>query len=254
MELTIEELQQYNTKFLKEVVKICEEDNIPYIGMFGTLIGAVRHKGTIPWDADVDIAVPITQLNRFVQAMEEKLPNEYWVDYRKGNKHERLFPRIGLKKYETRYAHVDVYPIIGLSESIEDQKRLFSKIERVVRLSTIKRYRYKGKKELVAKIARAVSFPISEKKLISKYDQLCRKYSYDEAKIVGCSNAASGYKRTFQKKDIEDTMLTDYSDFKIRIPKNYDTVLKIIYNDYMTYPPKSEIDEAIKKTYFLDEV
>ena len=254
MELTIKDLQQYNTNLLRVVSQICEEEKIPYIGMFGTMLGAVRHKGTIPWDADVDIAVPVCMIDRFVRVMESRLPNEYWVDYRKNNKHKRLFPRIGLKQYETRVVHVDVYPLIGLPDSIEKQKHLFSNIQRVVRLATVKRYKYAGKKEIKAKIARLLSLTISEDRLMNWYDFLCNKYAYEDSQLIGCSNAASGYKRTYNKDDIEDTIMVEYEDFQIRIPRKYDLILTILYKDYMKYPPQNEIDNAINEKYIVNSL
>lgn len=254
MQLTITELQSFNVEILKVVAQICEEENIPYIGMFGTLLGAIRHRGTIPWDADVDIAVPITHLENFLGIMEEKLPYKYIVDYRINNKHKRLFPRIGLRGYDTKELHVDVYPIIGLPESINKQKELFFLIRKVVGLAGIKRYEYAGFRGLLTNIIRSSTSFITESSLCKWYDLLCNRYPYSKAITVGCSNAADGYKRVYKKIDIEDTILTDYSDFQIRIPANYDKILRILFNNYMEFPPEKERQEALNKIYIIKEV
>lgn len=254
MKCSIEDLQKYGSEMLKEVALICEQENIPYIGMFGTMLGAVRHKGPIPWDYDIDIAVPVKEMERFVDVLSAKLPEQYWVDFRTNNPHKRIFPRIGLKKYSTKELHIDVYPIIGLPDSLNKQKILFLRIRYIVGLVGIKSYSYTGKKGRKARIIKALTPFITESFLMRRYDRLCRKYSYEAAKTVGCSNAASGYKRTFLKQELEKTILFDYESFKIRIPAEYEKVLHILFGDYMSFPPESERNEALNKKYEIEEL
>ena len=252
LRLSISELQQYNNAVLRDVHNICEEENVPYIAMFGTMLGAVRHNGPIPWDYDIDIMVPVTQMDRFVETMEKRLPAKYWVDFRKENEHVRIFPRVGLSSYKTTLLHVDVFPLIGLPDSLKAQKKLFYWIRKVVGIVGVKAYQYEGSKNWEAKLVKCLTFMISEKTLARWYDKLCRKYNYDSAAIVGCSVAADGYKRTFLKEEIEDTILVPYADFQIRIPRNYDKVLKTLYQDYMTFPPLQEREDFLNRTYYVE--
>ena len=67
MNLTINELQDIATDMLESVVHVCETYHLPYIAMYGSLIGAIRHHGPIPWDYDIDIAIPENSLDKFYE-------------------------------------------------------------------------------------------------------------------------------------------------------------------------------------------
>ena len=82
MEMTLEEVQRINTDMLREICRICDKEQIPWCMFYGSLIGAVRHHGMIPWDSDVDIAVPEEYYQRFSEAMERELDPRFWWDYR----------------------------------------------------------------------------------------------------------------------------------------------------------------------------
>ena len=74
-ELTIKETQQISLEILHTVAEICEEQQIRYALIYGTLIGAVRHHGYIPWDDDVDIMMPRPDYERFLEYMKQHVSN-----------------------------------------------------------------------------------------------------------------------------------------------------------------------------------
>ena len=71
----LRELQIVELKILKEVVRICEKHSLEYFAIDGTLLGAVRHGGFIPWDDDVDIGLPRDSFERFVELAPKELPS-----------------------------------------------------------------------------------------------------------------------------------------------------------------------------------
>lgn len=96
--ITVREYQLETLKILKEIGRICQKHNIDYFVMFGSLIGAVRHKGFVPWDDDADISMTRENFNRFMEVCKTELSNEYAVEYYKYDMNVGLiFPRIRKK-------------------------------------------------------------------------------------------------------------------------------------------------------------
>src|SRR5690554_3534688 len=128
MKLTLKELQGLETEMLKEVAEICEKHHIDYFLAYGSLLGAIRHNGPIPWDTDVDIVIPFAQLALFLKVVREELSDKFYVDFHDTNKNYlRFFPRIGMSGYESRQLHLDVFLITGAPKHKEEQKILKDK-------------------------------------------------------------------------------------------------------------------------------
>ena len=79
------ELQKCQFEILKEFIKVCKENNLQYYLVGGTCLGAVRHKGFIPWDDDIDVAMPRKDFNKFV-ALQDKFPKHLFIQTYKTDK------------------------------------------------------------------------------------------------------------------------------------------------------------------------
>ncbi len=122
---TLREVQLCGLKILKEVVAVCEKNNLTYYLGWGTLLGAIRHKGFIPWDNDIDILMPIDDYRRFLRLAERELPswlflqtyqtdrgyNEMWAKVRANG--TTSMP-VAWKEYKIHLGiGIDIFPIIG---------------------------------------------------------------------------------------------------------------------------------------------
>ena len=254
MKITLQEVQDLGTEMLREVVRICEEEDIPYYLYYGTLLGAIRHKGSIPWDADVDIAVPIDAYNRFSEAMEQKLDQKYWWDFRSDKSPYRTIGRVGLSGYDTYYLHVDVFPLIGYSGKKWKDKLLSLYIRYLVRLRVVKTVNpkvYGKRKRRLVKVLKALLFPVSVKGIVKRFDRACRRYSFNNAEIVGCQE---GPHDLIRKEWLEPHQMKQYSDFQTRVPQNYDAVLTNCYGDYMTPLPGANRPGLMQEIIVIDEL
>lgn len=253
MNLSISEIQQYGTEMLKTVVGILEEHQLPYILFYGSMLGAVRHRGPIPWDYDIDIAIPEASMDAFLRSMKADLPDKYWVDFRAPGMMKLSMPRIGLAGYSSVMLHIDVYRVVGFPKQ-EWRQRLFNKYSRLQKsIRCAKVYQYTGKKLKKARIIRALTCLHSADHYALKYDKACKHYDYDRAEYIGF-NAGYHFETLVYTKELFDTKLVPYADFQVRIPKNSDQVLKRLYGDYMKYPSEESREKALNAVYHVEEL
>lgn len=259
MKLSLKELQELETEMLSEVASICEQHKITYYLGYGSVIGAIRHKGPIPWDSDIDIVVPINHLDSFLNKMREELSGRFYVDYYDTNsQYESLFPRIGLRGYESTTLHIDVFMLIGTSsdksEQIKHKKELrkqwyfykFKKLNKTYFNKT------SLKRKLIIIGGRVILFPFTARSIKNKFLQLCQKYPYKNAESV--INANEGYKgKGVLKKSVYGKgILIEYSDIKVMIPTMYESYLKHFYGDYMKLP--SEEEQVVGDFFNIGEI
>ena len=130
-EITLEERRQIQLHMLMEIDDFCRKHNIRYSLAYGTLIGAIRHKGFIPWDDDVDIMMPLPDMLKFKALFESE--TMCYCDVDVDSKYQYAFSRIAnTETYNkdglvsvTYGICIDLYPVLGLPNSIEGVKRFF---------------------------------------------------------------------------------------------------------------------------------
>ena len=257
-ELTTQEIQSISLEILKQVTDICEQLNLRYFIMYGTLIGVVRHKGFIPWDDDVDIMMPRPDHDKLVDYLLSN-PIENMKVFNRGTCKE--YPYMITRISDDRYyldmenekpfgmgVFIDIYPFDGLGDT---QKEALSYGMKGDRLSS---FCYQATREHFA-IETTTSFwrkmlkwPVYMfSKLIgkdyfqNKIESLNGKYQYDESEYVGCFVWLSGgMKDIFKREWFDEYIMAKFEDCDFRIPKKYDEVLKHGYGNYMILPPEEE--------------
>lgn len=253
MKMTIAQIQATAGKLFKTVAELLEEESIPYVGFYGTMLGAVRHQGPIPWDPDIDIVIPEPEMERFLEVMRRRLPAEYWLDYGTTDDPQRAIPRVGLSGYETRELHIDVFPMSGFPKQ-RWKRLLMNKFgTTLISIRCAKVYTYQGKKKYLAALVRALTCLTPAESFAKMYQRLCRHYPYGSAELIGDAADHDGANRIYTK-EIFDSVAMPYADFKIRIPKNYDALLRMMYGEYMQFPPEAERTAAIQKLYEIREL
>ncbi len=253
MKMKLQEVQDRSNEMLREVVRICEKESIPYYMFYGSLLGTVRHKGMIPWDSDIDIAVPSDCYDRFSEAMERELDEKFWWDYRSERSYPRCFGRVGAVGFDTYYLHVDVYRLIGYSGREHADRRMSEWGHKLIRMrlvKTVNPLEYRGKKRLLVRLLKVLLFPIPLKAIIRAYDRLCRRCPYEKAQIVGTQDGPAWL---IEKAWLEPAQKADYEDFSVRIPRDWDKVLKRWYGDYSTPPSGADPELAGKKSVEIRE-
>ena len=127
--LTLEEIHKEETEILKKFISFCDENNLTYYICGGTLLGAIRHKGFIPWDDDIDVMMPRNEFEKLEKILNEKkiAENLSFISYDNGNMHYPFGKVINtnikiddscVKDKLEQYLWIDIFPMDGIPESL----------------------------------------------------------------------------------------------------------------------------------------
>ena len=253
-------LQDKILEIFKEYKKICDENELKYYAIGGTCIGAIRHNGFIPWDDDLDVAMPIEDYEKFREIAKQRLPEKYKViDYIGNDEYFFNFIKIeditttfvepgeinNIKRYKGIY--IDIMPVTAISKN-----KLKAGIFRFVfymnsRFNLNIRVKYKDKDTLKGKIFWILShvlFIFKNKDHYSKkFDKLCKKYKISEENDILFPwriPLRKPYSNVFNYNDFKETCEMPFEDTTIAVPIGYDNYLKKDFGDYMKLPPESK--------------
>lgn len=256
------EVQEKELAVFKEIAKICERYNLRYYAIGGTCIGAIRHQGFIPWDDDIDIAMPREDYEKFRTKYCYELP-EYLhkLDCDNSKQHEYVFTKIHdsrtthvelyAKGLPERYtgAFVDVMPVDGLPIDETEEKKVVSKLIRLGYLNARNRpipFNSKSLGAIAKYIVKKAGFVFFKYNHFSdKILELGSKYDYDQSKHCIFTWRAGSLdlsleRIVFEKKWFESTKDVAFEDTIMKVPADYDAYLRQDFGDYMVLPPKEQ--------------
>lgn len=239
--------------FLLEIDRICKKHNIKYFLAGGTLLGAVRHKGFIPWDDDADVMMLREDYDRFLEVLPYELPQNFAVQNDEKTSH---FPftkiRINGTVFSTEFSSrfKDIHNGIFFDVLAQDQtsnNKLLRKIHMRATASTrwLVLDKWRGTKvnangkfsSFIANMLKTI-FPLSflEKMQNTLMSQFKNK---KDAKFLFDSMGRNITRGEFPKQWLEDAVYVDFENVKLPIPKEYDKYLSYLYGDYMEMIPVS---------------
>lgn len=259
-ELTIQETQKISLEILNTVATICEEQQFRYALIYGTLIGAVRHHGYIPWDDDVDIMMPRKDYDRFLAYMKlniHKYPNLRVFNRQECKEYPYMITRISDDRYTIVMENeepfgmgvfIDIYPYDGLGDTRKEALKFGLKGDRLSSLcyqATRKHFAIETTTSLWRKL---LKFPVylfarlcGKDRFQDRLERLAGVKDYDSSRYVGCVIWLSwGEKDIFPRKWFDETIMMPFEQYEFRVPKEYDKVLRHEYGDYMQLPPENE--------------
>jgi len=261
MNVSIRDVQKIQIEILLEFDRICKKHNIKYQLFAGTLLGAIRHKGFIPWDDDIDVCLLRQDYNKFLEVCNTELDGKYFLQNYKTDRNSRLqFSKIRknntifkMDMYKDINIHhgvfIDVFPLDNF-EMETFLGRLHQKLVNILYSISWLRSRnscYNAKSPIRKYIKLCIFYLL---KLVPRYiyDRLLEKVisalNKKETKYVThFTNGASlqrCYKYMMNKCDFYDIISGEFEGHLFPIPKNYDSVLRRLFGDYMEFPPKEQ--------------
>ena len=264
----LKRLQDIELDILKKTIKICEDNNIRYYIVYGTLLGAVRHNGFIPWDDDIDIAIPRPDYNKFIEISDQLLEPPYQLHttlngkgsygyyYARVENTSILLRKIATQNKTVVPAWIDVFPLDGVPyDEVELNKWLkqCSKWKKIFSASmasyTAASDEYKKSRSKLKGIARKVFLKLRFERLINTkwawhhLDKIVSKYDFDSSNRVYNVTCPYGPKKDIMAKDYYKTgKQYIFEDITVNGPENYDAILTQLYGDYMTPPDEKSRD------------
>ncbi len=256
--MTIEETKATELGILRELDKFCAEYSLEYFLAYGTLIGAVRHSGFIPWDDDIDVQMPREDYNKLIELFKEKSNTPYLriiapADSDAEHTYAKLVDTRTVKVegghiYKTdddyRGIDIDIFPLDGQPDDEGEYKKWYGKLRKIYRKIWMSELEITPDLKTSFKFAIRVFkllrifFPKREK-LLAKAAKLHALYPYSESKYVGCVESYfNGIGNRNPKTSYESTVLLDFEGEKFKAPKDYHGILTRMYGDYMKLPPK----------------
>lgn len=257
------ELQKVELGLLKEFVDFCEKNHLKYYLSAGTCLGAIRHKGFIPWDDDIDVMMPRPDYDRFLEIGQEHFSGDIFLQTWKSDPYYPYnFSK--LRDSRTTYiektyrftpmnhgAWIDIFPLDGC-KTPKNGKRTFSIWYHSVRtwphmwlIFPRCITRVPSWKTCITDILIDAFFYPNyiwninhhENKVI---ERIFKKYDYETHEY--CINMQSGNigKDFFPKSYLGEGKLVQFEDILARVPDNYDAYLTQLYGDYITPPPEKK--------------
>lgn len=234
-------LQLSILEMLIEIDKICKKYQLTYYLAYGSVLGAIRHKGFIPWDKDVDIMIEIDSMDKLISVLETNLPKKYKVySIYNDDKYDSLKPRIGLANHDHHTLHVDIFPMVGLSNNNIIRNvvpRLSSLIYTIFFLKKFDADTYhknNPQKRLKHRIAKAILYVIPINLLKKVFNYLSWKYPISESKYIFNICGSYGMREVIPKNYLKKPVYMEFEGYMLPVPSEWDNYLKHMYGDYMT--------------------
>lgn len=280
MEFDTTKLKVVQIELLKNFIQICNKYDLQYYMAGGSCLGAVRHKGFIPWDDDIDVLMPRSDYDTFMDIAQKELPKnlflqtfktdpDYYMCYAKIRNSDTTFIETPCKNININHGvYIDIFPLDGFTENKFKQKMFFAakaayqyRISKVFYLPD----QHPESKSLFKKVLKELIMSACKDlhHTVCKCDRLFRKYGIQNSELVASHNGAWAQKEIMPKSYFGKGTKGIFEDIQVILPEKYDAYLTALYGDYMTPPPLEKqishhycevIDTERAYTYYRNDI
>ena len=268
------ELQSCQLNILKEFIRVCKENNLRYYLVGGTCLGAVRHKGFIPWDDDIDVAMPREDYDKFI-TLQKEFKDPYFIQTYKTDKNY-IYNYAKVRDSSTTYVEnffactqmnhgvwIDVFPLDGMSYEVKPAITFAKQVKStwhqafLMYLPSLKRkLRFKTLwKDIPLNIVAYLFFFLNVGHYRNKLvDKKVTKIKYNDAVLVGNFFGTNAKKEAMPKEIFEEGSIGTFEGVEVVLPKDADKYLTLLFNNYMKLPPiEQQVGHHHDKGLSLDE-
>lgn len=255
-ELTLPDIRNIQLRILKYVADFCDRENLVYYLGYGTLLGAVRHKGYIPWDDDIDIVMPRRDYETFIKSFSSSkyAVKSHYLDAKYPFPYVKVsFENSVLKEnMDIHYdlgINIDVFPLDEFPASKAQRKKLYNQIDILQKILQIKiitpNPNRKFYKNIILRIGKILLTPISYSYIIKKINSKAMTYNENQDRsYMGCVLESYSIDDIMEKVVFGDRTTLEFEGHKFLAPEKYHEYLSNMYGNYMELPP-----EEYRKTH-----
>lgn len=249
--LTNEKIKERELKILLQFQDFCKQNNLKFFLDSGTLLGAVRHKGFIPWDDDIDVVMPIEDFNKLISLGKNNIhfinENLKVVSY-DINKYHYPFIKIfdcktssiNTDTKSTDGLWIDVFPLSNIDDK---NSKLFKKTIFLRKLCLAKQLHKRGSESIIKfmckYLLKIILLPIRYQYLLKKILTYVHKFDDKDTEFVANLSWITKI-APIKKTDLISEENLVFEGYKFPVINNYKQYLTVIYGDYMKLPPESK--------------
>lgn len=245
MQVETRELQNHLLSMVKQFHEICVENNLVYYIVGGTLLGAVRHHGFIPWDDDIDVAMPREDYNLLKSISNQIFPEYLEIKFYENTPNSPIhFVKLvdnrttlienGYRDYYEG-VYIDIFPIDGAPNKASKIKK--QQILARIYTSLILNHCYTDGRQGLRKAYGFFAKLLNMDKLHYSLEKTITQFPYESSEVVGNYLGAYGIREFIPKKCFGTPKTYKFEDTELYGPEDYHYYLTSIYGDYMQLPP-----------------
>lgn len=252
--ITIEELKRIQLDIMQAIHDYCQQNQLRYSLAYGTLIGAIRHKGFIPWDDDIDIMMPRKDFAQLVRNFSHPYYKLY--DYRQDA--DFVYPYAKVADTRTMLIentnaknigiNIDVFPVDNMFDSPEQCTAFLSEIRKIKKKFRMKLLRPSKKnvwwKRIAIQLSKLLVMGQTLRGITQEQLQKVSTLNNNKSRfvsVVNCNDCSDGYLHSFWRRELFDEYITvKFEDRQFQIISGYDELLRNLFGDYMTPPPAAQ--------------
>lgn len=252
-EIQFKEMKKIELNILIYFTEVCKENNLRYYLGGGTLLGAVRHKGFIPWDDDIDVMMPRPDFQKLLSL---SINNEnyniikpgtagYYYNFAKLVDTRTILEEKGIKVIDGLGVYIDIFPLDGMPETPDARKKRFKELNSIrKRINNTCLLKPKFHRNPFAYLNACRIYNsnknIDLSSLQKKYLDSALKNSFDDSEFVFAAGGAYGARDIFPGKWFEKEIELQFENLSVKAFNGYDFYLTQLYGDYMTLPPEDK--------------